>query len=112
MTLRLAGTLFHGCSAGHGFVYIKPDGEVLPCPFLDISCGNVRERPFSELWRASPILETLRARETALKGKCGACPYRVVCGGCRARARAITGDFMQEDPSCFMGATGGGDEIP
>ncbi len=108
MALRLAGSLFHGCSAGRGFVYIRPDGTVVPCPFLPVPCGNVRERPFSEIWRESPVLERLRGRETSLKGKCGSCPFRTVCGGCRARAYAATGDFLQEDPSCFMGTPGGG----
>ncbi|MGZ8889614.1 MAG: radical SAM protein, partial [Halobacteriota archaeon] len=81
--LRLAETVFHGCSAGRGFVYIKPDGDVWPCPFIEMSCGNVRELPFRRIWKQSPVFEDLRHRETRLKGRCGECEYRRLCGGCR-----------------------------
>jgi radical SAM protein with 4Fe4S-binding SPASM domain len=100
--LRLAETVFHGCSAGRGFVYIKPNGEVWPCPFIEVNCGNVRERTFQEIWTASPIFEDLRGREKLLKGRCGECQYKRLCGGCRGRAWAITGDYLAEDPSCFI----------
>jgi radical SAM protein with 4Fe4S-binding SPASM domain len=100
--MRLAETVFHGCSAGRGFVYIKPNGEVWPCPFIEVSCGNVRETPFSVIWERSPIFEDLRAREDRLKGRCGKCQYRRLCGGCRGRAWATTGDYLAEDPSCFI----------
>ncbi|NWG11224.1 radical SAM protein [Candidatus Bathyarchaeota archaeon] len=103
--LRLAETVFHGCSAGRGFVYIKPNGEVWPCPFIEVSCGNVREAPFSAVWEKSPILEDLRKREERLKGRCGECQYRRLCGGCRGRAWATTGDYLAEDPSCFIHST-------
>ena len=56
--LRLAETVFHGCSAGRGFVYIKPNGEVWPCPFIEVSCGNVRETPFATIWTTSPIFRS------------------------------------------------------
>ncbi|MBE0433092.1 radical SAM protein [candidate division WOR-3 bacterium] len=102
LPLYLAEKIFHGCSAGRGFVYIKPDGEVWPCPFIEMSCGNVRERPFAEIWSESPVLEQLRRRETLLKGQCGSCLYRRLCGGCRGRALAMTGDLMAEDPCCFI----------
>jgi len=100
--LRLAETVFHGCSAGRGFVYIKPDGEVWPCPFIEVSCGNVRQAPFSAIWATSPILKDLRERESRLRGRCGECVYRRLCGGCRGRAWATTGDYLAEDPSCFI----------
>lgn len=100
--LRLAELLFHGCCAGRGFAYIKPDGEVWPCPFLEINCGNVRMRTFGEIWRDSPVLNELRMRETHLKGRCGECAYRRLCGGCRARAFVMRGDYLQEDPFCFI----------
>ncbi len=104
LPLRLAEQVWHGCSAGRGFAYIKPDGTVWPCPFIEQSCGNVRKRPFAELWAGGPVLDALRQRETLLKGQCGACAYRRVCGGCRARALSATGDLMAEDPSCFIHA--------
>ena len=62
--LRLAEVVFHGCSAGRGFVYIKPNGDVWPCPFIEMNCGNVRQVPFQHIWHTSPILEDLRERET------------------------------------------------
>ena len=105
--LEIAGRLIHGCTAGRGFVYVKPDGEVLPCPFIESPCGNVRETPFGTIWQNSPVLEKLRDREKSLKGRCGACEYRTVCGGCRGRAQAMTGDYMEEDPCCFIDRPGG-----
>jgi radical SAM protein with 4Fe4S-binding SPASM domain len=103
--LRLAETVFHGCSAGRGFVYIKPNGEVWPCPFIEVNCGNVRDLPFAEIWADSPIFKDLREREKRLKGRCGECQYRRLCGGCRGRAWATTGDYLAEDPSCFIHST-------
>ena len=101
--LRLAETVFHGCSAGRGFVYIKPDGEVWPCPFVPVNCGNVRHKKFLEIWRESEVFQNLRNRETRLKGKCGDCRYSTVCGGCRGRSMAASGgDYLAEDPSCFL----------
>jgi radical SAM protein with 4Fe4S-binding SPASM domain len=105
--LRLAEQVFHGCSAGRGFVYIKPNGEVWPCPFIEVSCGNVRETPFSTIWAESPVFADLRAREERLQGRCGECEYRRLCGGCRGRAWAATGDYLAEDPSCFIHPPGG-----
>ena len=100
--LRLAETVFHGCAAGRGFVYIKPNGEIWPCPFIEVSCGNVRQTPFPIIWATSPVLKDLREREKRLKGRCGECEYRRLCGGCRGRAWATTGDYLTEDLSCFI----------
>ena len=103
--LRLAEMVFHGCSAGRGFVYIKPNGDVWPCPFIEVSCGNVRETPFRRIWTSSPVFEDLRQRETRLKGRCGDCEFRRLCGGCRGRTWAVSGDYLNEDPSCFIHTT-------
>ncbi len=100
--LRLAELVFHGCSAGRGFVYVKPNGDVWPCPFVEVSCGNVRERPFTTIWASSPVFEDLRKRESRLQGRCSDCVYRRLCGGCRGRSWALTGDYLAEDPSCFI----------
>jgi radical SAM protein with 4Fe4S-binding SPASM domain len=108
--LRLAETVFHGCSAGRGFVYVKPDGQVWPCPFVEVSCGNVRQTPFPVIWHTSPVLRDLREREDRLRGRCGECDYRQLCGGCRGRAWATTGDYLAEDPSCFIHASDGNEE--
>jgi radical SAM protein with 4Fe4S-binding SPASM domain len=105
--LRLAETVFHGCSAGRGFVYIKPNGEVWPCPFVEVSCGSVRQTPFSTIWATSPVLKNLREREERLQGRCSECAYRRLCGGCRGRAWATSGDYLAEDPSCFIHPSNG-----
>lgn len=105
--LRMAEAVFHGCSAGRGFVYVRPNGDVQPCPFIAVNCGNVRERPFADIWTSSPVLQDLRARERKLKGRCGDCRYRRLCGGCRGRAWATSGDYLTEDPSCFIHSDGG-----
>lgn len=107
LALRLAERGFHGCSAGRGFVYIKPNGDVWPCPFIEVSCGNIRDKPFKEIWSGSPVLRALRERERLLKGRCSDCEYRRLCGGCRGRAWATTGDYLAEDPSCFIHETDG-----
>jgi radical SAM protein with 4Fe4S-binding SPASM domain len=100
--LQLARPVFHGCSAGRGFVYIKANGDVWPCPFVEVSCGNIKETPFWKIWEESEVFRNLRNREETLKGQCGECPYRSICGGCRGRAWAYTGDYLAEDPLCFL----------
>ena len=100
--LRFGEKVFHGCAAGRGFIYIKPDGQVWPCPFIEINCGNVREQSFTAIWEKSQVLTDLRNRENLLKGQCGDCDYRTLCGGCRGRSWAVTGDYLAEDPSCFI----------
>ncbi len=104
--MKLAEKVFHGCAAGRGFVYIKANGDIWPCPFMEINTGNVRERPFEKIWRESDVFVNLRNRENTLKGKCGECSYRKICGGCRGRAMAYGGDYLSEDPSCFIGIDG------
>lgn len=94
-------TFFHGCAAGWGLVYIKPDGEVWPCPFVPVSGGNVREQPLVDIWRAAPIFTLLRDRDN-LHGRCGRCPSRRICGGCRGKAYAATGSALAEDPTCYL----------
>jgi len=88
-----------GCLAGTGFCFVSHVGDVQPCGYFDLKLGNVRERPFSQIWRKSPVLDDLRHPER-LKGKCGACEFKSVCGGCRARALAKTGDYLAEEPYC------------
>lgn len=99
--LKLAQYSFGGCVAGKGMLYIKPQGEVWPCPFLEIPLGNVRGTSLQEIWQRSKVLEQLRNREN-LKGECLKCAYREICGGCRATAFACTGDYLQTDPNCSL----------
>jgi radical SAM protein with 4Fe4S-binding SPASM domain len=98
----LARAVFKGCVAGSGLCYIKPNGDVWACPFLPISAGNVRQQPLPEIWNQAGLFQELRRRRTTLKGHCGTCEYNPICGGCRGRAYAHTGDYLAEDPSCFL----------
>ena len=93
------GACRRGCLAGTGFCFVSHVGDVQPCGYFDLKLGNVRERKLSEIWRTSPVLDDLRHPER-LKGKCGVCEYKGVCGGCRARALARTGDYLAEEPYC------------
>ena len=88
-----------GCLAGTGFAFIGHCGDVQPCGYFDLKLGNVREKPFCRIWAESPVFDDLRHPER-LKGKCGICEFKGVCGGCRARALAKTGDYLAEEPSC------------
>ena len=87
------------CMAGDGFAFVGWSGEVKPCGYFDLVVGNVRITPLDKLYRSSPEFIKLRDSEL-LTGKCGACSYRKVCGGCRARALATSQDFLGEDPNC------------
>jgi len=85
---------------GKGFLFISHTGSVYPSGFLPIDAGNVRQTPLAEIYRNAPIFKSLR--DTAqLKGKCGACEYKEICGGSRARAYAVTGDPLASEPCCI-----------
>ena len=82
-----------GCIAGMYYCRIYPNGDVTPCPYLPIKLGNVREQSFKDIWLNSPVFKSLRNPD-CLKGKCGICEYRQLCGGCRARAYGLSADFI------------------
>ena len=88
-----------GVNDGDGFVFISHVGDIYPSGFLPLSAGNVRRNDIVDVYRNSPLFVTLRDR-SQLKGKCGVCEYKDVCGGSRARAFAMTGDYLESDPSC------------
>ena len=88
-----------GCLGGITFAFISHVGDVQPCGYFDMQLGNVRDELFSAIWENSPVFRDLRDYDR-LKGKCGACEYKRVCGGCRARALAATGDYLAEEPYC------------
>ena len=90
---------FSGCIAGKGMFYIKPNGDVWPCAFLPISAGNVLHEKPVDIWEKSEVFNNLRDR-SKLKGICNNCEFAEVCGGCRARAYALTGDYLGEDSLC------------
>ncbi|MDL2313860.1 heme b synthase [Desulfovibrio sp. OttesenSCG-928-C14] len=88
-----------GCLGGTGFCFISHSGQVQPCGYLELDCGDVRKTPFPEIWRSSkPFLQFRNQAE--YEGKCGVCEYHKVCGGCRARAHSLTGNHMGEEPLC------------
>ncbi|MBR9980954.1 MAG: heme b synthase, partial [Desulfatitalea sp.] len=89
-----------GCLAGSGFCFVSHRGIVQPCGFLDLPCGDVTQDDFADIWHNSHNFKILRDTNQ-LKGKCGICEYRKVCGGCRARAFEAVGDFMEAEPLCL-----------
>jgi radical SAM protein with 4Fe4S-binding SPASM domain len=92
------------CPCGVQYCRITPDGKLTPCPYLPTPAGDLRRQPFAEVWREAGLFQALRAAD--LGGKCGRCEYRKLCGGCRARAYALTGDYLAEDPCCTYEPTG------
>ncbi len=94
-----------GCLAGSRYCRVTPEGEVTPCPYIEEAAGSLRQTSFAEIWRSSELFARLRQPE--LGGRCGACEYRRVCGGCRARPAARDGDLMGEDFLCGYQPQGG-----
>jgi heme b synthase len=90
-----------GCLGGKTFAFISHVGKVQICGFMDIICGDLREGDFDfrNIWEHSEVFRKVRDPQ-AYRGKCGACEYRRICGGCRARAFAVTGDYLAEEPFC------------
>ncbi|MGC8779942.1 MAG: radical SAM protein [Anaerolineae bacterium] len=89
-----------GCLAGTGVCFISHQGEVFPCGYLPVEAGNIRRQPFREIWEQSPLFAALRD-PGLLKGKCGRCEFKRICGGCRARAYGMAGDYLAEEPFCI-----------
>jgi len=89
-----------GVNDGRGFLFISHLGEIMPSGFLPVSAGNVREADVVDVYRHHPMFKALRDPDQ-LKGKCRECQYRIVCGGQRGRAYAITGDYLETDPACL-----------
>ncbi len=93
------GAHSRGCLAGLGVLFVNHRGEVYPCGYLPVNCGNVLESRLADIWDTSTDLARMRD-SNALEGKCGVCGYRTVCGGCRGRAFAATGNYMAQEPFC------------
>lgn len=85
---------------GKGFMFISHVGNVYPSGFLPIHAGNIRQTPLKEIYREAPIFKALRDT-SRLEGKCGACEYKEICGGSRARAYALTGNELAQEPCCI-----------
>ncbi|MHB8164502.1 MAG: radical SAM protein [Methanoregula sp.] len=105
---ELLASLKGGCSAGTRVANIDAQGNVYPCQFArspEFLVGNIRNRPFSGLWGDidNPVLARFREKQARFGGRCSACSYRELCGGgCRVRAHAVEGNFLAEDPFCFV----------
>ena len=91
-----------GCMGGQSFAFISHRGKVQICGFLDIECGDLRQEnlDFRKVWQESKVFQQIRQVDS-YHGRCGYCEYRKVCGGCRARAYALTGDYLTEEPYCL-----------
>lgn len=95
-----------GCSAGDRVLYLDSTGRVYPCQFLrEYPLGDVNEMPLRSIWENNEniFLKQLRNKKDLLKGKCGECTYKAMCGGCRARAKAYYGSLWDQDPACYLG---------
>lgn len=98
-TLKFSTGGAKGCIAGQLICLIDVDGNVLPCSYFPKPAGNIKEKPFKEIWENSELFKELRDFKS-YKGKCGSCEYITVCGGCRARAYSVYGDYLEEEPFC------------
>ncbi|HWT79622.1 MAG TPA: TIGR04053 family radical SAM/SPASM domain-containing protein [Candidatus Methylomirabilis sp.] len=89
-----------GVNDGNGFVFVDHLGNITPSGFLPVIAGNVRNDDLVDAYRQHPVFRELRDPDR-LRGKCGRCEYRSLCGGSRARAYAMTGDYLGEEPCCL-----------
>jgi radical SAM protein with 4Fe4S-binding SPASM domain len=102
-----------GCLAGTAVCFISNQGEVYPCGYLPALAGDLKKQSFSDIWENSFVFHQLRDVDN-LKGKCGCCEFRNVCMGCRARAFAATGNYLDEEPFCVYQPKAAGlkDSVP
>ncbi|MDR3089887.1 MAG: radical SAM protein [Desulfobulbaceae bacterium] len=98
-SLRFSTGGSKGCLAGQLICLVDVDGFVLPCSYFPLAAGSIRRQSFREIWETSWIFQQLRDF-SQYKGRCGRCEYINVCGGCRARAYAVSGDYLAEEPFC------------
>ena len=94
-----ANSISRGCLAGTGFCFVSYQGKIKGCGYLDVEAGDIRQESFAQVWADSPLFRQLRDLSN-LKGKCGVCEYKRICGGCRARAYEATGDYLEAEPYC------------
>jgi radical SAM protein with 4Fe4S-binding SPASM domain len=88
-----------GCLAGQSIGMVTATGELQACSYLPISAGNVKQKPIRDIWEESELLQNLR-NFSAYKGRCGQCEFIKICGGCRARAYMMKGNYLAEEPFC------------
>ncbi len=94
-----AGLVGRGCMGGVGFCFVSHVGDVQPCGYLELNCGNIRKEGFKKIWLESEIFNNIRDWDK-YHGKCGICEFKSVCGGCRARAYVKYNDYLREEPYC------------
>jgi radical SAM protein len=97
---RTVGWATRRVNDGKGFLFVSHTGNVYPSGFLPIHAGNIKQTPLQDIYRNAPIFKSLRYT-SKLEGKCGACEYKEICGGSRARAYAVTGDPLAQEPCCI-----------
>jgi AdoMet-dependent heme synthase len=108
MTARQSfGKSGRGINSGKGFCFVSHTGDVFPSGFFPRPAGNVRSEPLATLYRDSPLFRELR-NPALLKNRCGRCEFADICGGSRARALAVTGDYLEEDIACIYQPAGEG----
>ena len=90
-----------GCGAGRLYCSLSPQGDVHPCVFFPVNVGNLKKEKFEDIWLNSKLFQAFRDRNN-LKGACGKCRYKYICGGCRARANAYHDDCFSSDPGCIL----------
>lgn len=98
-TLKFSTGGSKGCIAGQLICLINVDGDVIPCSYFPMSAGNIRRQTFKDIWENSELFKDLRDFKK-YKGRCGSCEFVNVCGGCRARAYSVYGDYLAEEPFC------------
>jgi len=98
-------TVTRGCLGGISFCFISHTGQVQPCGYLELNCGEVLNNDFEAIWKNAAVFQKLRNPE-AYGGKCGRCEFFRVCGGCRARAYELSGDYLAEEPFCIYEPSG------
>lgn len=97
----LGKKLLGGCTAGIISLAIDAHGNIKPCTRADINLGNVRNVQLSKVWEQNDILQKLRNREL-YEGKCGQCPYKMFCGGCRVTALYEDDSILGTDTKCWI----------
>lgn len=88
-----------GCMGGSSFCFVSHTGQAQPCGYLELDCGQLKEQSFHDIWHNSKIFNELR-NLNLYEGKCGRCEFLKVCGGCRARAYEVSGNYLAEEPYC------------
>ncbi len=96
---RAMSAMTRGCLAGTGVCFVSHRGEVFPCGYLPVQAGDLRRQSFRTIWENSPLFAELRD-VGLLRGKCGLCEFKTICGGCRARAFGMTHEYLDEEPFC------------